>query len=190
VNETPTIAPAGEAGRQETPPQSSADRFARLALPHLDAAYNLARWLTRSDADAADVVQESFLRALRAFGGLRGEDVRPWLLAIVRNTCWSWLQGPRGRNLGVPYEAEEHDWPDERSDPEVLAMRAQDRARVDEALAALPFAFREVVVLREMQELSYAEIARVLGLPVGTVMSRLARARGRLAQLLQAEGSN
>jgi RNA polymerase sigma-70 factor (ECF subfamily) len=164
-------------------------RFAALALPHLDAAYNLARWLTRNDHDAQDVVQDAYLRALRAFDGLRGDVIRPWLLAIVRNTSLNWLAQRRGGEREVEYVDELHGGGECVSDghpldPETALLRAQDRRRLDAALEGLPIAFREVIVLRELQECSYEEIARILGIPAGTVMSRLSRGRARLLQLL------
>jgi RNA polymerase sigma-70 factor (ECF subfamily) len=153
-------------------------RFEQTVLPHLDAAYNLARWLTRNDHDADDVLQEAMLRAYRHFAGLRGEP-RPWLLAVVRNACWSWLQANR------PTEVEPLD--DDIADdalpgPEALLARALDRRMLNEAIAALPVQFREVLVLRELEDLAYRDIARIAGIPIGTVMSRLSRARRLLAE--------
>jgi RNA polymerase sigma factor (sigma-70 family) len=165
-------------------------RFQEIALPHLDAAYNLARWLTRNDADAEDVVQEAYLRAFKAFAGFRGTDGRPWLLAIVRNACYTWLRQRRGDRLEVPYDEDVHgdtapafsDPPD--GNPEAILALAEDRRLFDAALAALPIEFREAVVLRDVEDLSYKEIAGVADVPIGTVMSRLARGRRLLlAQL-------
>jgi len=150
-------------------------------LPHLDAAFNLARWLTRNDHDAEDVVQEAMLRAYRFFDALRGE-ARPWLLAIVRNACFSWLQANR------PVELQAIDRMEQESDapgPEALAARDLDRRRVNEAIAALPVQFREVLVLRELEDLAYKDIARIAEIPIGTVMSRLARARRLLVESLR-----
>ena len=158
---------------------SERERFERMVLPHVDAAYNLARWLTRNDHDADDVLQDAMLRAYRFFPALRGEP-RPWLLAIVRNACWSWLQANR------PAELDSSD--DAASDapgPEALAAREFDRAALNQAIAALPVPFREALVLRELEDLSYKEIARIAGVPIGTVMSRLARARRLLAEALR-----
>jgi RNA polymerase sigma-70 factor (ECF subfamily) len=163
-------------------------RFAEVALPHLDAAYNLARWLTRDPSDAADVVQEAMMRALRFFGGYRGDNGKAWLLAIVRNTAFSWLKANRPAEIATG-------WPDREDgagldldgfrspedDPEVALIRAGEKRQLDALIAALPAEFRECLVLREMEELSYKEIAAVTGVPIGTVMSRLARAR-RLVQ--------
>ena len=150
-------------------------------MPHLDAAFNLARWLTRNDHDAEDVVQEAMLRAYRFFDALRGE-ARPWLLAIVRNACFSWLQANR------PVELQAIDRMEQESDapgPEALAARDVDRRRLNEAIAALPVQFREVLVLRELEDLAYKDIARIAEIPIGTVMSRLARARRLLAESLR-----
>jgi len=150
-------------------------------LPHLDAAFNLARWLTRNDHDAEDVVQEAMLRAYRFFDALRGE-ARPWLLAIVRNACFSWLQANR------PVELQAIDRMEQESDapgPEALAARDLDRRRLNEAIAALPVQFREVLVLRELEDLAYKDIARIAEIPIGTVMSRLARARRLLVESLR-----
>jgi RNA polymerase sigma factor (sigma-70 family) len=152
-------------------------RFEALALPHLDAAFNLARWLARNDQDASDIVQEAFLRAFEAFAGMRGENARPWLLAIVRNTCFTWLARNRPAAMHVPFDEELHAGPDEDADPMLYAVRADDKRRVDAAIERLPLEFREVVVLRELEDMSYKEIAAVLNLPMGTVMSRLSRGR-------------
>ena len=153
-------------------------RFEKTVLPHLDAAYNLARWLTRNDHDAEDVLQEAMLRAYRHFAGLRGE-ARPWLLAVVRNACWSWLQANRPAEL-EPLDDGIAD--DALPGPEALLARSLDRRMLNEAIAALPVQFREVLVLRELEDLAYRDIARVAGIPIGTVMSRLARARRMLAE--------
>jgi len=155
-------------------------RYEALVLPHIDAAYNLARWLTRNDHDADDVLQEAMLRAYRHFDGLRGE-ARPWLLAIVRNACWSWLRANRPAELPAAEDELESDAPG----PEALAAREFDRRALNEAISALPLPFREAIVLRELEDLPYKEIARIAGIPIGTVMSRIARARRLLAQALQ-----
>jgi len=167
-------------------------RFERVVLPHLDAAYNLARWMTRNDQDAQDVVQEATLRALTFFDGFHGGDGRAWLLAIVRTTCYTWLRRNRAHELTNVLDEE---WqsllPDERSvSPEAMLLQRADAQRVREALEELPLPFREVVVLREMEELSYREIADLTDVPVGTVMSRLARARKRLQQSLLTQAAN
>jgi RNA polymerase sigma-70 factor (ECF subfamily) len=160
-------------------------RFERAVLPHLDAAYNLARWITRNDHDAQDVVQEAVLRAYRFFGGLRGE-AKPWLLAIVRNSCLSWLQVNRPADLAGFDDRVVEAMPSDEAGPEEQAMRAVDRRMLNEAIAALPCQFREVLVLRELEDLSYREIARIADIPIGTVMSRLARARRLLGESVRA----
>lgn len=159
--------------------------FEEAVMPHLDAAYNLARWLTQNDADARDMVQEAYLRALRFFEGFRGTDARAWLLTIVRNTCYTWLRRNRSSQLSCELDevvfARESGGPD----PETEQLIKAQVQLVNDAIEKLPIEFREVVVLRELEELSYKEIAVVLGVPIGTVMSRLARARKRLLLLLQ-----
>jgi RNA polymerase sigma-70 factor (ECF subfamily) len=151
----------------------------------MDAAYNLARWLTRNDHDARDVVQEAALRAYRFFDGLRGE-AKPWFLTLVRNACMTWLKANRPAELaGMDPAAHELQLVEEET-PETLALRALDRRMLNEALAALPAQFREVLILRELEDLAYKDIARIAGVPVGTVMSRLSRSRRLLAASLQA----
>jgi RNA polymerase sigma-70 factor (ECF subfamily) len=160
-------------------------RFEHVILPHLDAAYNLSRWLTRSDNDAEDVTQEACLRALRFFGTFQGENGRAWLLAIVRNTCNTWLgrNRPHELTLAQPFDETVHSGSDELN-PEVLALRHADREIVQQAIEELPLEYREAIVLRELEGLSYKEIAQVSDVPMGTVMSRLARARKQLEQRL------
>jgi RNA polymerase sigma factor (sigma-70 family) len=155
-------------------------RFELLVMPHRRAAYNLARWLTRNDHDAEDVVQEAFMRAFRFFESFHGGDSRAWLLAIVRNACHTWLQQNRKLTL------EENMAQLEAADPspEAVVIENVDRAALRRAIEELPPDFREAIVLRELEGLSYKEIGAVAGVPVGTVMSRLARARGRLAKAL------
>ena len=152
--------------------------FEATFLPHLAAAYNLARWLTRDGADAEDVVQESYLRAFRAFGRFRGGDGRAWFLAIVRNTGISWLRRNRPRKLSVPFDEARHGSTEEAPEP------AGDGAALRAAIEGLPPEFREAVVLRELEGLSYKEISAVAGVPIGTIMSRLSRGRGLLRQAL------
>jgi len=157
-------------------------RFEQQVLPHIDAAFNLARWLTRNAHDAEDVVQDAMLRAYRHFEGLRGE-ARPWLLAIVRNACFSWMQRNRPAELAAGADEEAAEAATAPADgPEALLARELDRRMLNEAIAALPLQFREVLILRELEDLSYREIARVANVPIGTVMSRLARARRLLAE--------
>jgi len=163
---------------------SSAVRFEAVVLPHLPAAYNLARWLMRNDQDAEDVVQEAYLRAFKFFSGYRGGESRTWLLTIVRNTCYSWLQRNRSHELTVSIDEAQEDLTIDFANPELRLVRNADALMVREALAELPLEFREVMVMRELEELSYKEIAAVADLPIGTVMSRLARGRTRLYSVL------
>jgi len=163
----------------------SSQRFEWLLMPHLGAAYNLARWLTRSAHDADDVVQDAYLRAFRAFSGYRGGDARTWLLRIVRNTCYTWLRQRRGENVsdGLLEPAELPD--DDALDPEAQLIGQAAAARVRTALETLPAELREAVVLRELEGLSYKEIAEVAAIPLGTVMSRLSRGRKYLERALR-----
>ena len=169
---------------------TKAMNFEEAVMPHMDAAYNLARWLTRNDADAQDMVQEAYLRALRFFSGFRGADARAWLLTIVRNTCYTWLRRNRSPELSCDFDevvlAREAEGPD----PETQQLMKAQAQMVNDAIDKLPIEFREVVVLRELEELSYKEIAVVLGVPIGTVMSRLARARKRLMVSLQGDNKS
>jgi RNA polymerase sigma-70 factor (ECF subfamily) len=155
-------------------------RFEHAILPHLSTAYNFARWLTGNDHDAEDVVQEAFLRALAYFSTFRGDDGRAWLLGTVRNTCYTWLKKNRGHQPAVVFEEALHSGTGDAPTPELMLERAEDAALVRQGLAELPPQFREVIVLRELENFNYQEIATVLDIPLGTVMSRLARARGRL----------
>jgi len=158
--------------------------FEQAVLPHLDAAYNLARWLTRNERDAEDVVQESYLRAFRFFAGFRGGDARAWLMRIVRNTCYTWLHANRPLQEATEFD-ETLFSPDSPSpNPEEAVLRNDRGALVRKALEALPANFREVLILRELEGLSYKEIADITGMPAGTVMSSLSRARDRLRQVL------
>src|SRR5262245_16688024 len=159
-------------------------RFEQVVLPHLNAAYNLARWLTRNDHDAQDVVQDALLRAYRFFDGLRGE-AKPWLLTIVRNACFTWLQANRPADTVAFNDSIAELLPAEDIGPEAQAARNCDRRTLNAAIATLPAQFREVLILRELEDLSYKDIARVADVPIGTVMSRLARARRMLAESLR-----
>jgi RNA polymerase sigma-70 factor, ECF subfamily len=169
-------------------------RFEALVLPHLDAAYRFARWLSRSPSDADDLVQEAVLRAFRGFDALRGSDVKAWLLTIVKN-CHLTALKQQQRRAFVPLP-EEHDVRDGEAmiattpDPESTSVRRDERRTLDRLMSALPEEHREVLVLREIEELDYREIATVTNVPIGTVMSRLARARAalRAAWLKEAEG--
>ena len=158
--------------------------FEDAVLPHLDAAHNLARWLTRNDSDADDVVQEAYLRAFKFFGGFHGTDGRSWLLAIVRNTCYTWMQRNRSPQFSIPLDDELEEIESEDLDPEALLQQSADTQMVRRALEELPVEYREVLVLRELEEMSYKEIAGITDLPLGTVMSRLARGRKRLQEAL------
>lgn len=157
-------------------------RFEALVLPHLDAAFNLARWLLRNPADAQDVTQEALLRAYRFFHTFRAGNARAWLLQIVRNSCYTWLQ--KKDNWENVDELEETSLPTEKYTPESLAIASSDGKRLAAALEQLPAAFREVLVLRELEGCSYKEIAAITGRPLGTVMSALARARKQLKDVL------
>jgi RNA polymerase sigma-70 factor (ECF subfamily) len=157
-------------------------RFDQVVLPHLDAAFNLARWLLRGRADAEDVAQDAMLRAFRFFRGFHGGDARAWVLQIVRNTCYTWLE--KNRPLELATEFDEELYPQSGATPETLAIAGDNRQRLTRALEDLPPRFREVLVLRELEGCSYKEIAAVTSVPIGTVMSTLARARQRLQRAL------
>jgi RNA polymerase sigma-70 factor (ECF subfamily) len=157
-------------------------RFERLVLPHVDNAFNLARWLLRSREDAEDVAQQALLRACRFFRSFHGGDPRAWLLQIVRNTCYSWLEKNRPRELMVEFDEELH--PQPAATPESIAIAEEGRERLSRALEALPPRFREVLVLRELEGCSYKEIAAITSIPIGTVMSSLSRARRQLCSAL------
>lgn len=158
-------------------------------LPHIDAAYNLARWLMRNDEDAKDAVQEAYLRAYRFFDSFRGDNPRAWLLAVVRNTCFSLS----GTHAGIHIEefdetSAEHDAAGKENgcaDPAAISQRSEDLAQLNAAIEALPLEFREVLVLRELEGCAYKEIAQIIGAPIGTVMSRLARARALIKGALK-----
>jgi RNA polymerase sigma-70 factor (ECF subfamily) len=160
-------------------------RFEAQALPHIDAAYNLARWLARSPADAEDIVQDAMLRAFRGFDGFRGGDAKPWLLAIVRNCCRSAGADSRRRAHTPLPEDDAGALASGDADPEAQAVRASESRKLNAAIALLPNEFREVLILREMEEMSYRDIAEATGTPMGTVMSRLARARAMLKEKLE-----
>jgi RNA polymerase sigma-70 factor (ECF subfamily) len=162
--------------------QQDRARFEQLVLPHLDSAFNLSRWLLRSRADAEDVAQEAMLRAYKFFRGFHGGDARAWLLQIVRNTCYTWLEKNRPVEAMTEFDEELH--PQPANNPESLAIAGDDRERLTRALDTLPPRFREVLVLRELEGCSYKEIATITSIPIGTVMSALARARQRLQKSL------
>ena len=167
-------------------------RFQVMLLPHLNSAFNLARWLTRSHHDAEDVVQEAYLRAFKFFDSFHGEDGRVWLLGIVRNTFYTWYQQNKTQAQNTPFEEELHSIKIEDdaiaqsagNNPEALLMQKDSQRQMQQALESLSVEFREVMVMRELEELSYKQIAGIIGTPIGTVMSRLGRGRKQLAEIL------
>ncbi len=166
--------------------------FQLVLMPHLNAAFNLARWLTRSNQDAEDLVQDAYMRAFKSFDGFHGEDGRPWLLAIVRNSFYSnYLQRQR-THLHTSFDDELHEPAiddahhcEQDTDPESVLARRDDQNLINSALERLPVEFREILVLREFEDMSYKQIAEITGTPIGTVMSRLARGRKKLAELVK-----
>ena len=154
--------------------------FEQLMLPHLDSAHTLALWLLRDPHDAQDAVQDAFLRAHRGFAGFRGREARAWIMAIVRNTCYSLMRGRRRAPESVAFEEDLHGAAGEAEPARAVDWRETRGERLREALAKLPAEYREVIVLHEVEGMAYREIAAVAGIPVGTVMSRLSRARARL----------
>jgi RNA polymerase sigma-70 factor (ECF subfamily) len=167
-------------------------QFESIVMPHLDSAYNLARWITRNQHDAEDVVQEAMLRAHRFLDTFRGTDPRPWLLAIVRNAAYTWLEKNRpaetvefDESAHSAGEAERSYSPYSEQNPEVIMLHSATTRLVNQALEALPVLYREVIVMRELEDLSYKEIATVAAIPIGTVMSRLARGREMLRSCLE-----
>jgi len=165
--------------------QDKLARFEQSIMPHMNAAYNLARWLTTDDSDAQDVVQDAYLRAFKFFAGFRGANGRSWLLRIVRNTFYDWLKQNRRESV-EPFDEELHDTLEETGAPDILLLEKADHELLHKAIAELPVEFREILVLRELEGFSYKEIADVADVPLGTVMSRLARAREHLRTLLVA----
>lgn len=173
-------------------------RFQAMVLPHLDSAFNLARWLTRSHQDAEEIVQEAYLRAYKFFDGFHGEDGRAWLLGIVRNTFYTWYRQNKSGAVSTQFEEELHSarsadagsamYAD--NNPESLLIQKDCQRQMQVALEAISVEFREVMVLRELEELSYRQIAGITGIPIGTVMSRLGRGRKQLAEILAAKKSD
>jgi RNA polymerase sigma factor (sigma-70 family) len=157
--------------------------FEQTVMPHLNAAYNLARWLTRNNQDAEDLVQEASLRAFRSFDTFQGTDGRAWLLAVVRNTCFTWLR-KRGDQPMAEFDEQLHSRSDRAPDAEAVLLNRAALGSLNNCLEALPIEFRETIILRELEELPYKEISQIVGVPVGTVMSRLARGRKRLQDCL------
>jgi len=180
----------GAAGANDATGSSEARRFEALMLPHMDAVYNFVRWLSRSDEAAADIVQETYASAFAGFHGFAGENSKGWIMTIARHACYAWFRRERGARSAVSYNEETHGADDAESlarpgsSPEAVHSAAQDRARLRRAIATLPDDYREVIVLRDLEGMSYKEIAKVLDVPVGTVMSRLSRGRGRLLDSL------
>jgi RNA polymerase sigma factor (sigma-70 family) len=158
--------------------------FEQAILPHMDAAYNLARWLARNEQDAQDVVQESYLRAFRFFGGYRGGSSRAWLLKIVRNTFYTWVQQNRMQHISEPFDEQLHAVESDDATPETVLVKKADSQLVRRVLEELPIEFRETLVMRELEGMSYKEIADIADIPLGTVMSRLARGRKELQKRL------
>ncbi len=163
--------------------------FEAMMLPCMDAAHNLARWLLRNEQDAQDVVQEAYLRAFRSFAGFRGSNGRAWLLTIVRNTAYTLLKKNRAVDLTTAFDEEIHATGDESVSPATILEHAEDAELIKNAMDGLPAEFREILILRHQESLSYNEIGDILKIPIGTVMSRLARARGKLKQYLAASVS-
>ena len=160
--------------------------FEDVMLPHLDAAHNLARWLLRNEQDAQDVVQEAYLRAFKSFGGFHGSNGKAWLLTIVRNTSYTLLKKNRAVDLTTPFDEEIHTAGYESVSPATILEHSEDAELIREAMDELPAEFREVLTLRHQEDLSYKEIADIAQIPLGTVMSRLARARDKLKECLAA----
>jgi RNA polymerase sigma-70 factor, ECF subfamily len=155
--------------------------FETTVLPYLNSAYNLARWLTRNEHDAEDIVQEAFLRALRSFDTfIPGRDARAWLLTIVRNSCRTWHRQNRPHETALEWDLDSQPAVATWSDPEALLIKNANSELIRQAIGQLPFEYREILILRELEELSYKEIAQIAEIPLGTVMSRLSRARREL----------
>ena len=161
--------------------------FEETMLPHIDAAHNLARWLLRNEQDAQDVVQEAYLRAFKSFGGFHGSNGRAWLLTIVRNTSYTLLKKNRAVDLTTTFDEEIHATGHDSASPAAILEHAEDAELIRNAMDQLPTEFREIVILRHQQDLSYKEIGEILRIPPGTVMSRLARARGKLKEYFAAQ---
>jgi RNA polymerase sigma-70 factor (ECF subfamily) len=157
-------------------------RFEELALPHLDAVHNFARWLTRNDDEAQEVAQETFLRALRYFDSYRGSDAKAWLFSICRNSCQTWRSRKRQTAATESFDEKLHSFPTVMRDQEQRMIDADRVATIRECIEILPLEYREVLILRELEEMSYRKISEVTAVPVGTVMSRLSRARKRLVE--------
>ena len=168
----------------------SPDRFEKTVMPHLDAAYNLARGLVKDEHCAQDLVQDAYLRAFRYFGSFSGDDARPWLLGIVRNTCYTWLGDQKRLGRYIEFRddldaAEEgQEWAATQDGPEDILLKKNERDQLHAAIEALPPVFREALILREIEDMTYDSIAQTMQVPLGTVMSRISRARALLRQAL------
>jgi RNA polymerase sigma-70 factor, ECF subfamily len=171
---------------QGAPQEHELASFEAMMLPHMDAAHNLARWLLRNEQDAQDVVQEAYLRAFKSFGGFHGSNGRAWLLTIVRNTSYTLLKKNRAVDLTTTFDEEIHATGHNSVSPATILEHAEDAELIKNAMDELPVEFREILILRHQESLSYNEIGEILKIPVGTVMSRLARARGKLKEYLAA----
>lgn len=169
---------------EDTSAAGDAGRFEQVVMPHLDAAFNLARWLVRNTQDAEDVVQDAYLRAFRFFGGFQGGDARAWLLKIVRNTSYSFLERRRPADLTEEFDEKVHVNETAAPDAETALVQSVETRMLREALSELPVSFRETLVLRELEGMSYKEIAEMMDVPIGTVMSSLARGRAKLREIL------
>jgi RNA polymerase sigma-70 factor (ECF subfamily) len=169
---------------RDAAPEEGLASFEALMLPHIDAAYNLAKWLLRKEEDARDVVQETYLRAFKSFGGFHGSNGRAWLLTIVRNTSYTLLKKNRAVDLTTTFDEEIHVSGHEPVSPATVLEHSEDAQLIKEAMDELPAEFREILALRHQEDLSYKEIADIVQIPQGTVMSRLARARGKLKECL------
>ena len=170
--------------REEQRESDQAATFEQVVVPHMDAAYNLARWLVRNTHDAEDVVQEAYLRAFKFFGGYQGGDARSWVLKIVRNTSYSYFAKNRPADLVEEFDEKVHTVTSEQPGAEAALLQSANSRMLREAFEALPVHFREIIVLRELEGMSYKEIAEVTGTPIGTVMSGLARGRAQLRDRL------
>jgi RNA polymerase sigma factor (sigma-70 family) len=177
------------------PDQDDRTRFTNLVMPHLGDAYSLARWITGNRADAEDVVQDACLRAFRAISGLDEGRARPWMLTIVRNTAYTWLRKNRPsavlvvEDLEIVENAQTAPGDPETQTPETALITKADAAELESAIAALPMLYRETMILRDVHGLSYREIAEVTGVPIGTVMSRLARGRNQVIKTIRRKAS-
>lgn len=174
---------------------TKSQRFQAMIMPHLNSAYNLARWLTHGHSEAEDIVQEAYLRAFKFFDSFHGEDGRVWLLGIVRNTFYTWYQQNKTQNKNTPFGEDLHGeniecFKSSDDNPEQILMQKDSQRVLNSALRALPIEFREVMVMRELEELSYKQIAEIVQIPMGTVMSRLGRGRKQLAAILAASAEN